>query len=67
MNRRNFLKSILSAAVLAQTNIETILDNVILDTEHLSDSEFVAYMTYQVHLMVHNPAQCARITNIGEE
>jgi hypothetical protein len=67
MNRRSFLKSVLSAAVLAQTNIESVLDNIILESEHLSDDEFVTYMTIQMNLWVDNPKSCAIITDIGEE
>jgi hypothetical protein len=66
MNRRLFLKSILSAAVLAQTNIDTILDNIILDTEHLSDTEFVAYINIQMNMWVTNPTSCAIINHINE-
>ena len=67
MNRRSFLKSILSAAVLAQADISTILDSIILDTEHLSDGEFVTYIKFQMNMWVSHPGSCALISDIGEK
>lgn len=67
MNRRLFLKSLLVGAVAAQVDLESSIQNIILETEYLSDSEFVTYMTYQVQMYVHNPSMCAIIDNIVGE
>ena len=70
MNRRSFLRGVLSAAVLASANIENIIDNCISQTAHLSDDEFtdyVAFIHFSMNLWVDNPRSCAVITNIGEE
>jgi hypothetical protein len=53
----------LAAAVAVSTNdIEKILNQ----TSHMTDNEFVMYITWTMELYVSNPSQCAYITGITE-
>ena len=65
LNRRAFLKS-LFAGVVGSALIDTNVDGLLQKTNHLSDVDFIAYMTVTMNLWVHNPAHSAIITNIGE-
>ncbi len=67
MNRRSVLRNLLVAAVASQVDIEATIDSLISDSAHLSDGDFVTYMTYQMRMYISNPSQCAIITNIGED
>ena len=68
MNRREFLKSAIIGAV-ATTVDYTVpdLEKILLETTHLSDNEFVTYVTFHINMWVSNPSHSCILTSIGDE
>lgn len=69
MNRRAFLKSLVTAAatVAVGVDIDNTVERLLQETATLPDVEFVAYIQVTMNLWVSNPARCAVITNIAYE
>jgi len=67
MDRRSFLKSVLSASIASTVKLDSLVENLLLDTAKLTDSEFVTYIIFSMNMYVNNPAHCAIITDIGEK
>ena len=42
------------------------IDKIINQTQHMTDDEFITYMTHSFNLYVSNPSQCGIITGIEE-
>ncbi len=62
IDRRTFLKSLFTAAIASQVNIDTILR----ETAHLPDADFITYVTFSVRMWIDNPRYCGIITDIAE-
>jgi hypothetical protein len=69
LNRRAFLKSLVTAAATVAVNIDNVdevVERLLQETARLHDVEFVAYIQVTMQMWVSNPAHCAVITNISE-
>jgi len=69
MTRREFAKSLLITflpLMYSKERIELETEMILLETGHLSDADFVTYVSMQINYYIGNPGKCARITNIEE-
>lgn len=68
MNRRAFLKSLVTAAttIAIGVDIDETVEQLLQETAHIPDTEFVAYIQVTMNLWVANPRSGAYITNISE-
>lgn len=65
MNRREFLRLAIAGTIGLDAIALVNEDKVLNELKNLTDDEFVAFITAEVTLYVHNPAYCAIITNIA--
>lgn len=66
MNRREFINRLFTAGTLTALNPEIAIDQFLIETEKLSDVDFIDYVHYTMNLYVNNPAQCAIFIDIEE-
>lgn len=66
MDRRAFLKGLLATGLLAFADPEPLIENLLQDTQHFSDDDFIWYIRAQFNLYATNPSSCGIITGIVE-
>jgi hypothetical protein len=66
MDRRAFIKGLLATGLLAAVDPEPLIENLLQDTKHFSDDDFIFYINASFNLHVSNPSSCGIITGIVE-